>query len=60
MLGIVASRLDELTPCDVSKLLRYARINTPAIIDALAGPLTELLAVGEEPALTADGGREAA
>ena len=47
MLGIVASSLDDLTPCDVGKLLRYARINTPAIVTALAGPLTELLAVGK-------------
>ena len=47
MLGIAASSLDDLTPCDVGKLLRYARINTPAIVTALAGPLTELLAVGK-------------
>lgn len=53
MLGMVAPRLDELTPSDLGKLLRYSRINTPAAIDALAGPLTELLVVKEEPALAA-------
>ena len=49
MLGTVVSRLDELTPSDMGKLLRYSRINTPKVIEALAGPLTELLVVKEEP-----------
>jgi len=61
MLGLVASRLDELTPSDVAKLLRYGRINNPKAIEALAGPLAELLVVNnEEPALAAAGEREAA
>jgi hypothetical protein len=61
MLGLVASRLDELTPPDVAKLLRYSRINNPQTIEALAGPLAELLVVNnEEPALAATGEREAA
>jgi hypothetical protein len=53
MLGISAACLDDLTPSDMGKLLRYIRINTPAAIEAIAGPLAELLVVKEEPALTA-------
>ena len=49
MLGAVASRLDELTPSDMGKLLRYSRINMPKALEALAGPLAELLVVKEEP-----------
>lgn len=60
MLGAVASRLDELTPSDMGKLLRYSRINTPEVIEALAGPLTELLVVKEEPPLATPGDCEAA
>lgn len=60
MLGTGAYRLDELTPSDMGKLLRYSRINSPEAIEALAGPLTELLVVKEEPALTVRSDCEAA
>lgn len=51
MLGIPASSFDDMTPSDMGKLLRYIRINIPAAIEALAGPLAELLVVKKEPAL---------
>jgi hypothetical protein len=60
MLGASASSLDELTPSDVGKLLRYSRINTPKAIEVLAGPLTELLVVKEESALAIHSDCEAA
>ena len=60
MLGTSASRLDELTPSDVGKLLRYSRINTPKAIEALAGPLTELLVAKEELPLAVHSDCEAA
>src|SRR5262245_37338458 len=42
MLGISAASVDQLTPPDIGKLLRYIRINRPAAIEALVEPLTEL------------------
>src|ERR1051325_3972541 len=36
MLGIPATSLDDLTPTDMGKLMRYTRINSPAAIEALA------------------------
>src|SRR5689334_11070155 len=60
MLGTGASRLDELTPSDLGKLLRYSRINTPEAIEALAEPLTELFVVKEELPLAVPGDCEAA
>jgi hypothetical protein len=51
MLGIPASSLDELTPSDMGKLLRYTRINSPAVIEALAEPLADLFAVKRERGL---------
>jgi hypothetical protein len=51
MLGIPASSLDELTPSDMGKLLRYTRINSPAVIEALAEPLSDLFVVKREPTL---------
>jgi len=51
MLGIPAASLDDLSPSDMGKLLRYIRFNSPAAIEALAGPLAGLLVANEEPAL---------
>jgi hypothetical protein len=50
MIGIRVGGLDDLTPSDMGKLLRYIRINTPMAIGALNGLLTELL-VGKEELL---------
>jgi hypothetical protein len=43
ILGISATSTDELTPSDMGMLLRYFRINSPYIIEALAEQLAELL-----------------
>lgn len=51
MLGIPASSLDELTPSDMGKLLRYTRINSPAVIEAVAEPLADLFVVKRERVL---------
>jgi hypothetical protein len=53
MLGISAASLDELSPSDMGKLLRYVRINSPVAVEALAGLLAELLAAKQEPELVA-------
>jgi hypothetical protein len=50
MLGIPASSPEDLSQSDMGKLLRYIRFNSPAAIEALAGPLAELLVANEEPA----------
>jgi hypothetical protein len=43
ILGIPARAPDDLTPPGMAKLIRYIRINFPAAIQAIAGPLAELL-----------------
>lgn len=53
MLGIPAANLNDLTPTDMGKLLRYIRINFPSAIESLSGLLAESLVVKEGPALTA-------
>ena len=60
LLGIPARTTDELTPSDVGKLLRYVRINVPVAMQALSGPLAQLLCRSAEPALTFQKAREAA
>ena len=60
IIGIAAAGFDDLTPSDLGMLLRYIRINQPAAIKSLAGPLAELLALEQGPALTTSGSREAA
>jgi hypothetical protein len=42
LLGIHADSVEELTPSDVGYLVRYIRINSPAVVPALRRPLTEL------------------
>ena len=60
IIGIAAAGFDDLTPSDLGMLLRYIRINQPAAIKKLAGPLAELLALTQSATLTAPGSREAA
>ena len=60
MLGISAASVDQLTPSDMGKLLRYIRINSPAAIEALAEPLNELLALEKEAAFGSQASHEAA
>ncbi|HEY6329583.1 MAG TPA: hypothetical protein VI756_09600 [Blastocatellia bacterium] len=49
LLGINQETVDDLTPSDLAYLVRYARINSPAVLKAVAGPLTELLRSSEAP-----------
>jgi hypothetical protein len=60
MLGIPANGDEDLTPSDMGKLLRYIRFNSPAAIEALAGPLSELFLLKREPRLAAQQTDEAA
>jgi hypothetical protein len=48
LLGILASTPDELTPTDLSSLIRFACYNSPQTMQVLAAPLSELLAAGDE------------
>jgi hypothetical protein len=47
MLGIPARTTEDLTPFDMAKLIRYLRINTPKVIEAISTQLTGLLAQGQ-------------
>jgi hypothetical protein len=49
LLGIYQDTVDDLTPSDLAYLVRYARINNPEVLKAVAGPLTELLRSSEAP-----------
>jgi hypothetical protein len=60
MLGIVVNTVDELTPSDVGKLLRYVRINSPWATETLTSLIDELFPVDTGSPHTTHTGREAA
>jgi hypothetical protein len=43
LLGVYQEKVDDLTPSDLAYLVRYARINKPEVLKAVAEPLNELL-----------------
>jgi hypothetical protein len=47
VLGIPATRREELTPIDLARLVRFVRINSPKTITALAPILVEFLDTGD-------------
>ena len=44
LLGIVVVTLDDLTPFEVGKIMRFVRLNSPELLEFVSAPLVELLA----------------
>jgi hypothetical protein len=48
VLGILARTTAELTPSDLASLIRFVRLNSPQAMRAVASPLAQLVAAGDE------------
>ncbi|MBI3650916.1 MAG: hypothetical protein HY231_07680 [Acidobacteria bacterium] len=60
LLGIPARTVDDLTPYDLAKLIRYLRINAPQAITAISSQLANLLVMAPATETSASPLRRAA